>query len=61
MIKGLYSAASAMIANMVRQNTLAHNAANVDTPGFKQIMVTLMIMWMSRSSFRWEHPCLPAC
>lgn len=41
MIKGLYSAASAMIANMVRQNTLAHNAANVDTPGFKQIMVTL--------------------
>jgi flagellar basal-body rod protein FlgF len=41
MIKGLYSAASAMIAQMTQQQVLAHNSANVDTPGFKQIMTSL--------------------
>ena len=41
MIKGFYAAASAMIAGMERQNTLAHNIANLDTPGFKQILVTM--------------------
>lgn len=41
MIKGLYSAASAMLANLTRQGTLAHNVANLDTPGFKQILVSL--------------------
>ncbi|MCB9134636.1 MAG: flagellar hook-basal body protein [Anaerolineales bacterium] len=41
MIKGLYAAASAMIAGMNRQNALAHNISNMDTPGFKQILVTM--------------------
>ena len=41
MIKGLYSAASAMIANLARQSTLSHNISNMDTPGFKEILVSL--------------------
>jgi flagellar basal-body rod protein FlgF len=39
MIKGLYAAASAMLAGLTRQQTLAHNIANMDTPGFKQLTV----------------------
>lgn len=41
MIKGLYSAASAMLANLTRHGTLTHNVANLDTPGFKQVLVSL--------------------
>lgn len=41
MIKGLYAAASAMLANLSRQGALSHNISNLDTPGFKQIMVSL--------------------
>jgi flagellar basal-body rod protein FlgF len=41
MIKGLYSAASAMIANLTRQGILAHNVSNMDTPGFKEILVSM--------------------
>ncbi|MBI3762793.1 MAG: flagellar hook-basal body protein [Chloroflexi bacterium] len=41
MIKGLYAAASAMLAGLDRQNTLSHNLANVDTPGFKQLLTPL--------------------
>lgn len=41
MIKGLYAAASSMVANLTRQSTLSHNIANMDTPGFKQIMVSM--------------------
>src|SRR5512133_3974389 len=37
MIKGLYSAVSAMVMNATRQQTLSHNIANMETPGFKQI------------------------
>src|SRR5512133_1954215 len=37
MIKGLYSAVSAMVMNAARQQTLSHNIANMETPGFKQI------------------------
>lgn len=40
MIKGLYAAASAMVANMKRQNTLSHNASNLETVGFKQILTS---------------------
>ncbi len=40
MIKGFYAAVSAMVANANRQQILAHNAANLDTPGFKQVMST---------------------
>jgi flagellar basal-body rod protein FlgF len=38
MIKGLYAAASAMLVGLNRQQTLSHNVANLDTPGFKQIL-----------------------
>lgn len=38
MIKGLYTAASAMIAGTERQMVKAHNVANLDTPGFKSVM-----------------------
>ena len=37
MIKGLYSAVSAMVMNAARQQVLSHNIANLQTPGFKQI------------------------
>ena len=41
MIKGLYAAASAMIANVDRQQAISHNVANLDTPGFKQVLTSL--------------------
>jgi flagellar basal-body rod protein FlgF len=41
MIKGLYAAASAMLAGVNQQSVLAHNVANMDTPGFKQILLSL--------------------
>lgn len=41
MIKGLYAAASAMLAGLTRQNLLSHNLSNVDTPGFRQMLTTL--------------------
>jgi flagellar basal-body rod protein FlgF len=41
MIKGLYSAASAMVAEVNQQQALAHNVANLQTPGFKQVMTSL--------------------
>jgi flagellar basal-body rod protein FlgF len=40
MIKGLYSAVSAMLMNANRQQVLSHNIANLETPGFKQILAT---------------------
>jgi flagellar basal-body rod protein FlgF len=41
MIKGLYSAVTAMVMNSARQQTLSHNIANLQTPGFKQILNTV--------------------
>lgn len=41
MIKGFYAAASAMLAGLTRQNLISHNLANVDTPGFKQVLTSL--------------------
>lgn len=41
MIKGLYAAASALITGVYRQQAVAHDIANVDTPGFKQILTSL--------------------
>jgi len=41
MIKGLYAAASAMVAGMKRQNAIAHNIVNLETPGFRQILVAM--------------------
>lgn len=40
MIRGIYAAASAMLAGMTTQGLKAHNAANVDTPGFKQVITS---------------------
>ncbi len=40
MIKGLYSAVSAMVMNANRQQLLSHNVSNMDVPGFKQILST---------------------
>jgi len=45
MLKGLYAAASAMISGLNRQTVLSHNVANLDTPGFKQIMITMDDFW----------------
>jgi len=41
MIKGLYSAASALITGVYRQQAVAHDIANLDTAGFKQILTSL--------------------
>lgn len=41
MIKGLYSAVSAMVMNAARQQVLSHNIANIQTPGFKQVLTTV--------------------
>ena len=51
MIKGLYAAASAMLANMERQKTLAHNASNLETIGFKQIVTSLNDYALSRVTY----------
>ena len=40
MIKGFYAAVSGMILNANRQNILSHNIANLNTPGFKQVLST---------------------
>ncbi|MGE5584871.1 MAG: flagellar basal-body rod protein FlgF [Bacillota bacterium] len=36
MVRGLYAAASGMAAGMLRQDVIAQNLANVDTPGYKK-------------------------
>jgi len=40
MIKGLYSAVSAMVMNATRQQVISHNIANLQTSGFKQVLTT---------------------
>jgi flagellar basal-body rod protein FlgF len=57
MIKGLYAAASAMLANFNRQSIIAHNAANIDTPGFKE---TLTSMQTFRSTSVVTQPAVSA-
>jgi flagellar basal-body rod protein FlgF len=41
MIKGFYAAASAMVTGMQRQLAITHNIDNLDTPGFKQILLSM--------------------
>ena len=41
MIKGLYSAVSAMIASANKHALNVHNTANLNTPGFKQVFTTM--------------------
>ena len=36
MVKGIYTAASAMLPQSIKQNTMANNIANLSTPGFKR-------------------------
>ncbi len=36
MIRGIYTSASGMLCEIVRQDMVANNLANVDTPGFKR-------------------------
>ena len=51
MIKGLYSAVSAMVMNATRQQVLSHNIANVQTPGFKQILTTAQDFMSGRAVY----------
>jgi len=41
MLKGIYSAVSAMIASANKQALNVHNTANLDTPGFKEVFTTM--------------------
>jgi len=41
MIKGIYAAVSAMLAGINNQGLKAHNTANMDTPGFKEVFNTM--------------------
>lgn len=41
MLKGIYTAVSAMLAGVNKQALKAHNTANVDTPGFKEVFTTM--------------------
>ncbi|MEI7845089.1 MAG: flagellar hook-basal body protein [Chloroflexota bacterium] len=41
MIKGIYTAVSAMIVGANKQALNAHNTANLNTPGFKQVFTTM--------------------
>lgn len=43
---GMYTAASGMLVNLYRQDVVANNLANVNTPGFKPEMTT----------FKWREP-----
>ena len=38
MLKGIYSAVSAMIAGVNKHAAKSHNISNLDTPGFKQVL-----------------------
>jgi flagellar basal-body rod protein FlgF len=41
MMRGLYAAAAGMLANFTRQETVANNLANVNTPGFKRDLLAV--------------------
>lgn len=51
MIKGLYSAVSAMVMNSARQQVLSHNIANLQTPGFKQILTTAQTFMQDQAAY----------
>ncbi len=51
MIKGLYSAVTAMVMNASRQQVISHNIANLQTPGFKQILTTAQGFMQDQSVF----------
>lgn len=41
MIKGIYTAASAMISGLHRQEVLTHDISNINTPGFKSVLTSM--------------------
>lgn len=41
MLKGIYASVSAMLAGINKQALKAHNTANLDTPGFKEVFTTM--------------------
>ncbi len=51
MIKGFYAAVSAMLANSARQQILAHNVANLETPGFKQVLTSMEDFWQTQVDY----------
>ncbi len=55
MIKGLYSAVSAMVMNAARQQVLSHNVANLQTPGFKQVLTTVEDFMQNQSVYTSEN------
>ena len=55
MIKGLYSAVSAMVMNAAPQQVLSHNIANLQTPGFKQVLTTVEDFMQNQSVYTSEN------
>jgi len=55
MIKGLYSAVSAMVMNAARQQVLSHNISNLQTAGFKQILTTAEGFMQNQSVYTSEN------
>lgn len=55
MIKGLYSAVSAMLMNAARQQVLSHNISNLETAGFKQILTTAEGFMQNQSVYTSEN------
>ena len=39
MIKGIYTAGSGMMLNMAKQDAIANNLANVNSAGFKKMLL----------------------
>jgi len=62
MLKGLYAAASAMISGVNRQAVLTHNITNLNTAGFKQVMLTMedwkqtQVSEVTNSSLKTNYP-----
>jgi flagellar basal-body rod protein FlgF len=61
MIKGIYDAASAMVPRITKQETIANNLANVNTPGYKRESVFLRQLTnlqkkMSQTESEWQTP-----
>jgi len=61
MIKGIYSAASGMLPRMLKQEIIANNLANVNTPGYKRESIFLRQLSRSeaarsKTESEWQTP-----
>lgn len=61
MIKGIYSSASGMVPHVLKQEIIANNLANVNTPGFKRESVFLKQLSRieaarSKTESEWQTP-----